>query len=276
MRRGRKPGGGKEGAWIALGRVLAERRENMPGLEDSSRSQNGFAKRLGISQAFLGQVERGFKNLANYSLSWFEKNAPSYGWTTEEMLEALGLEAVDGKVRAVHRAWDGTHSLEERTVRFARVPFHSGSDETILPTQGDGEVWLEDDGFTSKHPNGYYFRIGDPCMEPHFPEQWYAAIVPDSVLAHSRMPVLVWLSNGSRVVRYLVLAEKSGEHILYQPNPPLGERRIVYAPKGSRILGVVVDVKRAIEPNRVPRLSSREIAAVLAEEMPELLEAVDF
>lgn len=275
MRRGRKPGGGKEGAWIAIGRILAERRETMPGLEESSRSQNGFAKRMGISQAFLGQVERGFKNLANYSLGWFEKNAPYYAWTTEEMLEALGLEAIDGKVRAVARAWDGTRTLEERTVRFARVPFY-GEGGTPSPTKADGEVWLEDDGFTAKHPNGYYVRIGDPCMEPHFPEDWYAAIVPDPVLAQPRMPVLVWLSSGSRVVRYLVQPDKGGEYVLYQPNPSLGERRIVYAPKGSRILGVVVDVKRAIEPNKVPRLSSREIAAVLAEEMPELLEAVEF
>ena len=274
MQRGRKAGSGKDGPFIEYGRVLRERRETMPSLEASERSQSGFAKRLGVSQSFLGQVERGVTNISRYDLGWFERNAPHYGWTTDEMLVALGIQIIRG-VRVMPAA-SSASPREERIVRFGKVPYidHQAS-SAVLPRLPAGEAWLEDDGFLGKHPNGYYFRIGDPGMEPNFPEYWFAAIVPDAALAFARTPVLVWLSSGTRVVRYLVQPSETGEFVLYQPNPPLGERRLIFTPKGSSILGVVVDVKREIHPNRVPRLSSREIAAVLEEEMPELLETVD-
>jgi transcriptional regulator with XRE-family HTH domain len=277
MRQGPKVGSGKTGPYIRLGRVLTERRETMPGIPDRERSQNRFAKRLGVSQSFLGQVERGEKNLANYSPEWFERYAPHYGWTRDDMLEALELRLVDGKVRPARSTESSAIPREERTVLFHRVPYHTdGTTPLERSSSPMGEAWLEDDGFLENHPNGYYFRIADASMEPHFPESWLAAIVPDPKLAQPRSPVLVWLSSGSRVVRYLVQREPDGTLVLYQPNPPVGERRVVIAPTGSRVLGVVVDAKREIEPSRVPRLSSREIASVLAEEMPELLETVEF
>jgi transcriptional regulator with XRE-family HTH domain len=277
MRQGPKAGSGKTGPYIRLGRVLSERRETMPGLEDKERSQSRFAKRSGISQTFFSQLERGEKNLANYGLDWFQRYAPLYGWTTEEMLEALELQIIDGKVRPSRATETSGIPREERSILFRRIPFHEDG-ETPLESKSlpAGEVWLEDDGFLETHPNGYYFRISDARMEPHFPEGWLAAVVPDAKLAQSRSPVLVWLSSGSRAVRYLVQAEGDGAYVLYQANPGVGERRVIVAPTGSRVLGVVVDVKREVEPSRAPRLSSREIAAALAEEMPDLLETVGF
>ena len=277
MRQGPKAGSGKTGPYIRYGRVLTYRRETMPGLENKERSQSQFAKRSGISQAFISQLERGEKNLANYSLDWFERYAALYGWTTEEMLESLELHVLDGKVRPTRATETSGIPREERSILFRRIPFY-GDATTPLESKSPpaGDAWLEDDGFLETHPNGYYFRIPDARMEPHFPEGWLAAVVPDAKLAQSRSPVLVWLSSGSRVVRYLVQAEGDGTHVLYQANPDVGERRVIVAPVGSRMLGVVVDVKREVEPSRAPRLSSREIAAALAEEMPDLLESVEF
>lgn len=277
MRQGPKVGSGKTGAYIRLGRVLSERRETMPDLEDRDRSQNRFAKRLGVSQSFLGQLERGEKNLANYGADWFERYAPHYGWTREQMLEALELQLVDGKVRPARATELSGVVREERSILFRRVPYHGDATSTIeRGTAKSGEAWLEDDGFLEQHPHGYYFRIADQGMEPHFPQGWLAAVLPDPKLAQPRSPVLVWLSSGSRIVRYLVQRDDDGVLTLYQPNPPIGERRVTFAPSGSRVLGVVVDAKREIEATRAPRLSSREIAVALAEEMPELLETIEF
>ena len=93
----------------------------MPGLEDNERSQSRFAKRSGVSQTFISQLERGEKNLANYSLDWFERYAPLYGWTTEEMLEALELHVLDGKVRPTRATEASGIPREERSILFRRI-----------------------------------------------------------------------------------------------------------------------------------------------------------
>jgi hypothetical protein len=277
MRQGRKVGSGKTGPHIRLGRVLTERREAAPSIPDEERSQKRFAKRLGVSQSFLSQLERGEKNLANYSLAWFERYSPFYGWTRDEMLAALELEdAGNGKVRPTRATELSGVVTEERTVVFRRVPyFEDGAEPIERRTPHDTKAWLEDDGFLEAHPNGYYFKIADENMEPHFPKGWLAAVVPDPKLAQPRSPVLVWFSSGKRVVRYLVQKDADGTLTVYQPSPSGSEQRIHIAPTGSRVLGVVVDVKREIEPSRTIRVSSREIAAALAEDMPELLDTVD-
>ncbi|HEX2863135.1 MAG TPA: XRE family transcriptional regulator [Deinococcales bacterium] len=73
---------------------MRERREEMPGLAYRERTQTAQAERMGVSQSFLGRLERGWENLANYDLSWFQKNARHYRWTPEEMLDALGIHYV--------------------------------------------------------------------------------------------------------------------------------------------------------------------------------------
>jgi transcriptional regulator with XRE-family HTH domain len=276
MARGRKAGGGTEGPYIHFGRVLAKRRQGLPNLTEKERTQKALASRMGVSQSFVGQLERGYQNLGKYQRGWFEKTAPHYNWTTEAMLEALGLEETG--TAQTPREITGTRVLAERRedlVRFVKVPFLS--ERAALPDIGDvsGEVWLEDDGFLAKHPNGLFFKLGDPCMEPFLPEGWYAAVILEPSLAYPRTPALVWLSTGVRVVRYLVRWDERGEHLLYRPNPPVGRRRLEQTPPGSRVLGVVADVKRAVQPSRVPRLSSRELVAALEEEMPDLLEEVE-
>ena len=276
MARGRRAGSGAEGPHIHFGRVLLKRRKALEDGKGRSLTQTVMAKRMGVSQAFIGQLERGHHNLANYGRDWLEKTAPHYEWTIEEMLEALGLERGASETAQALRGTPSSLERREDLIRFIKVPYvdeHADSSRTDGETTG--EVWLEDDGFFAKHPNGLFFRIGDLCMEPYLPEAWFAAVILEPALAYPRSPVLVWLSTGRRVVRYLVRLDGRGEHLLYQPNPPVGGKRLEHAPPGSKVLGVVVDVKREVRPDRVLRLSHRELVAALEEERPDLLEEVE-
>ena len=59
---------------------------------------------------------------------------------------------------------------------------------------------------------------------------------------------------------------EDGDHLLFQPNPPSGQGKLFFAPVGSSILGVIVDVKREIQPGRARRASQRDVIAALEEE----------
>jgi transcriptional regulator with XRE-family HTH domain len=266
MPRGPKAGSGKAGPYIAQGAALRERRETMNGLELHERTQTGFAKRMGVSQSFLGQLERGQVNLPNYDLGWFERNAAFYGWSTDEMLVALGIQLI----RGVRLAPSATQAREERIVRLSKLPyFEAEASHPDALGAASGEAWLEDDGFLAKYPKGYYVRIVDDHLEPHFPKGWFAAVLPDAALAMPKMAVLVWI-NGQRLVRYL-LRQDGDELVLYQPR---SATRVIVTSE-AKLLGAVIDVKREIRPERVPRLSTKEIVAVLAEERPDLLEQLE-
>jgi DNA-binding XRE family transcriptional regulator len=280
MARGRRAGSGTEGPHIHFGHVLLNRRMALKDTKGRVVTQTALAKRLGVSQAFIGQLERGHHNLAKYGRDWFEKTAPHFGWTLEEMLSALGLE--QGNSQLNHSQVDlvsgqSVAHVERREdlLRFIKVPYFAEGADSVRTDDASGEVWLEDAGFLSKHPNGLFFKLGDPCLEPLLPEHWFAAVVLEPALAYPRSPVLLWLSVGRRVVRYLVRWDERGEHLYYQPNPPIGGRRLEHAPPGSRVLGVVVDVQREVRPDRVLRLSQRELMAALVEERPDLLEDVE-
>ena len=287
---------GIEGPFIQQGRVLRARREAMP-VPPKEKTQSAFCKHLGFSQAYLGRLERGLENLPNHDLSWFEKMAPAYGWTTLEMLEALGISyvksaepsalSIEQKAqRKLDQAYQSAiiqRGLEERDGfrRNANVRFHkfkyldAGAGPPNSTEQPAGEVWLEDDGFFEKYPQGHYFKIDGTCMEPEYPNGWYAAVVPEPSLAYPRAPILIWFHDDGRSVKYLVQWREDGDHLLYQPNPSLGERRLFYAPVGSSILGVVLDVKREIQPGRARRVSQRDVLAALREEMPGLLDELE-
>ena len=280
MARGRRAGSGTEGPHIHFGQVLLKRRKVLKDAQGRAITQTALAKRLGVSQAFVGQLERGHHNLAKYGRDWFEKTAFHYEWKFEEMLAALGLEHGNSQVSHSQVSLVSGQSVaqverREDLLRFIKVPYLEEGADSVRTDDASGEVWLEDAGFLAKHPNGLFFKLGDPCLEPHLPEHWFAAVVLEPALAYPRSPVLLWLSTGRRVVRYLVRWDEHGEHLYYQPNPPIGGRRLEHAPPGSKVLGVVVDVQREVRPDRVLRLSQRELMAALAEERPDLLEEVE-
>jgi hypothetical protein len=287
---------GIEGPFIQYGRVLRARREAMP-VPPNEKTQSAFCKHLGFSQPYLGRLERGLENLPNHDLSWFEKMAPAYGWTTLEMLEALGIPYVknqqpteltlEQKSQRRLEAAQTQDSIERgklaqlsfkqtASVRFRKTPYlDAGAGPPNFSEQAAGEIWLEDDGFLDKHPNGHYFKIDGQCLEPEYPNGWFAAVVPDPALAYPRAPILIWFQDDGRAVKYLVQWREDGDHLLFQPNPPVGERKLFFAPIGSSILGVVVDVKREIQPGRARRASQRDVIAALEEEMPELLDELE-
>ena len=291
---------GVEGPFIQFGRVLRLRREAMP-VPPKEKTQSAFCKHLGFSQAYLGKLERGMENLPNFDLSWFERMAPAYGWTALEMLEAMGIPYVKAseptatsleqeaqrKQEALEqeaRTDQAQRGLEERerfrhtaSVRFRKVSYlDAGAGPPDIGEQIAGEVWLDDAGFLDKHPNGHYFKIEGHCMEPEYPNGWFAAVVPDAGLVYPRAPILIWFHDDGRAVKYLVQWREDGDHLLYQPNPPEGEKKLFFAPPGSSILGVVMDVKREIEPGRARRASQWDVIAALEEEMPELLGKIEF
>jgi Helix-turn-helix domain len=278
---------GIEGAFIEYDRVLRARREAMP-VPPKEKTQSAFCKHLGFSQPYLGRLERGLENLPNHDLSWFEKMAPAYGWTTLGMLEALGIPYVKNqqptvltleqeaqrkleaeaqwRETAIQRGHEETQRFRQSAgVRFRKAPYlDAGGGPPNVSEQPAGEIWLEDDGFLDKHPNGHYFKIDGQCLEPEYPNGWFAAVVPDPALAYPRAPILIWFQDDGRAVKYLVQWREDGDHLLFQPNPPSGQGKLFFAPVGSSILGVIVDVKREIQPGRA-------VIAALEEEMPELL-----
>ncbi len=289
-----RPTGGKTGPFAEYGRVLRERREIL------KLTQTALAKRIGISQSFLGRLERGLENLPNYDLAWFVRLAPSYDWTLEEMLEALGIGVLkispqhtslnqlisdqldtkrsrnstsmadlrrrgDEELAALRREPTGLVEIEYYT---AGAGASLGSDEE----EPEGRAIVPNTRFLEKYPNGKYVQVSGNCMEPLYPEGWFVAVIPEPGLADYRSPVLVWFSDNGRKVKYLIQAREEGDHILLQLNPPPNERRIVRAPIGSRILGVVVEVLPPIHPGHAPKLRRGEIEAIIAEEEPELLE----
>ncbi len=85
-------GSGNVGKHIRQGQALRERRETLPDSTVKERSQRSFSSRLGISQAFLSRLENGHEPISGYGLEWFERYAPFYKWTVDEMLSALGIE----------------------------------------------------------------------------------------------------------------------------------------------------------------------------------------
>jgi SOS-response transcriptional repressor LexA len=87
---------GEPGPWIKQGDVLRDRRENLPDTPSGERTQTAMARRMNVSQAHLSRLEAGFENIANYNLDWFERNAPHYKWSVQEMLAALGVPYLKG------------------------------------------------------------------------------------------------------------------------------------------------------------------------------------
>jgi phage repressor protein C with HTH and peptisase S24 domain len=85
-------GSAEVGKYIRQGQALRERRENLPDSNPKERSQRNFSIRLGISQSFLSRLENGHEPIPGYGLEWYEGKAAAYKWTTDEMLQALGIE----------------------------------------------------------------------------------------------------------------------------------------------------------------------------------------
>ena len=155
-------------------------------------------------------------------------------------------------------------------VPVVRTPVHaSGTGPSFLDEEPEGEIGVPQT-YLERYPNLMVQRIHGTSMEPDFPNGHYALVVPDMALATTTSAVCVWLSDNGRVIKYLGESREDGDHVLYQTNPSPGEQNVFFAPVGSIILGVVVDVIRG----GVPRRSVREIWNAIEEQLPALLEHI--
>ena len=155
-------------------------------------------------------------------------------------------------------------------VPVVKTPVHaSGTGPSFLDEEPEGEIGVPQT-YLERYPNLMVQRIHGTSMEPDFPNGHYALVVPDMALATTTSAVCVWLSDNGRVIKYLGESREDGDHVLYQTNPSPGEQNVFFAPVGSIILGVVVDVIRG----GVPRRSVREIWNAIEEQLPALLEHI--
>jgi Peptidase S24-like len=160
-----------------------------------------------------------------------------------------------------------SEALADMMPVLGKPVYASGSGPSFLDEEPEGEIGIPQT-YLERYPNLMVQRIHGTSMEPDFPNGHYALVVPDMALATSTSAVCVWLSDNGRVIKYLGEAREDGDHVLYQTNPPTGERNVLVAPVGSIILGVVVDVIRG----GVPRRSAREIWHAMEKQLPDLLD----
>lgn len=242
-----------------------------------------------ISQAYMSGLLVGRYRLFRAERPKLRALARGLNWSLNDLIEetgiaqdGVGFDPEPGSERLSRVSPDVRARGEAELEDFRRQPTKIHKTHFITAGGGptlhgddehpEGDVWLEDTGFLDKYPDGKYVRIDGKCMEPLYPEGHFAAVIPDPALADYRTPVLVWFAGNGRKVKFLIQAREDGDHILLQTNPPPGERRVITAPVGSRILGIVVEVLPPIVPGRAPRLGQREMAEIISEEMPDLWE----
>ncbi|NJK43363.1 MAG: hypothetical protein HC933_03085 [Pleurocapsa sp. SU_196_0] len=179
----------------------------------------------------------------------------------EVRISKLTTEQIDAQRTAIR---DSYHDMQP----VVKLPVYAaGTGPSHLDEEPEGEIGVPQ-SYVDRYPNLMVQRIHGSSMEPDYMDGWYALVVPDVALASTGSPVLVWLSDNGRVVKYLVETREDGDHVLLQTNPPRDQLNVFQAPLGSAILGVVVDVIKG----NVPKRSVREIWSLVSEQMPQLLE----
>jgi hypothetical protein len=215
-----------------------------------------------VSQAYVSGLLDGKYRLYRADRSKLRALARGLDWTVNDLVRATGISrdgvglepeaanlqrpAQSRRVpKAVAAKGDQEESAFRAEVRPARlVPYYgAGAGPFRDDEESAGALAITDD-FLDRYPNGLFFRINGKCMEPDWPEGWFASVIPDPALANRGSVVVVWLADNGRSLKRLYEAREDGDHILYQDNPPPGQGHVVVAPVGSRILGVAIDVRR--------------------------------
>jgi transcriptional regulator with XRE-family HTH domain len=247
----------------------------------TSISQLELARLLGysrswVAQELLGNPRRVILNMVMHSPDKAEALAKALEWRdVQTMLKDLEItpEFSGSPVSKLSepQRWAQTRALEDardeaRPGSWEPV-YGAGFGPAVTDEQPEGEIWVDEET-KRRYPGLIFNRIKGTCLEPDYPDNWIACIVPDPGLATSGSPVLVWWAGNGRVVKYLIESREDGDHKLYQPNPAEGETKTLYAPVGSQILGVVVDVRRGGSK----KASMREMVEAIADERPDWLE----
>jgi hypothetical protein len=88
---------------------------------------------------------------------------------------------------------------------------------------------------------GIRFQLHDDAMSPDFCIGDAAMICRQTTGIQPAMAVLVEHPDGARMLRWFVRPLQDNSLLLFMPNPPNGQPRFQRAPKGSRVIGTVIE-----------------------------------
>ena len=249
-------------------------------------TQAQVADRIGApNNAYYSTLESGRIDFRRSS-KYLPKLLEVLSITQREAREHLGLDYItltdqntrlqsnDDRVPLEVRALGDKVMRDFRSLAMPMIetPFvKAGAGPSFLEEDVAGTIHLEPD-IIERYPNCRVFQIEGECMEPDYPDGWFAIVLPEAGLAEFGSDVLVWLSDNGRAIKRLLQSREEGDHVLYQLRPPVGQSRVFTAPLGSRIMGVVVDVRRGGRP----KVSKRALYAAISEHMPQLLDDDEF
>ncbi|NJK45862.1 MAG: hypothetical protein HC933_17770 [Pleurocapsa sp. SU_196_0] len=94
---------------------------------------------------------------------------------------------------------------------------------------------------------GVAIRVPDVTMEPVLPFGWWASVVPGDERIPRGAVVLIETPRHPTLLRYLVARDRDGRLLLLCSNPSRLESRLRWYPRGSRIVGVVVEIQPDLE-----------------------------
>ena len=248
-------------------------------------TQAQVAQRIGApNNAYYSTLESGRIDFRR-STKYLAKMLEVLGISSSEAREHLGLDYItllgddvqqnnSSLIPAAVRAMGDQAMREFRAEASAlvEVPYHkAGAGPNFLEEDEAGTIFVDPE-ILRRYPNSRWFQIVGDCMEPDYPNGWFAAILPEPGLAEFGSDVLVWFSDDGRSVKRLLQSREDGDHVLYQLRPNVGQTNLLTAPVGSRILGVVVDIQRGGRP----KISKRALYDAISEHMPQLLEDEEF
>ena len=249
-------------------------------------TQAQAAERIGApNNAYYSTLESGRIDFRR-STKYLPRLLEVLGISSAEARVHLGLEyitLVSSDVQAIGNASKiplELRTLGEKAIREFRALAEpliekafvkAGAGPSFLEEDEAGTIFIEPE-ILERYPNCRVFQIEGDCMEPDYPNGWFAIVLPEPGLAEFGSDVLVWLSDNGRVLKRLLQSREDGDHVLFQLKPPVGQTQVFTTPLGSRIMGVVVDVRRGGKP----KVSKRVLYSAISEFMPQLLEDEEF
>jgi hypothetical protein len=94
---------------------------------------------------------------------------------------------------------------------------------------------------------GVAVRVPDATMEPALPFGWWASVIPGDERIPRGAMVLIETPSHQTLLRYFVVQDHEGRLLLLCSNPSRLESRLRWYPRGSRIVGMVVEIQPDLE-----------------------------
>jgi hypothetical protein len=113
---------------------------------------------------------------------------------------------------------------------------------------------------------GVAVRVPDATMEPALPFGWWASVVPGGERIPRGAMVLIETPSHQTLLRYFVAQDHDERLLLLCSNPLRLESRLRWYPRGSRIVGVVVEIQPDLEVSVGGYLHPQELETARLEE----------